>query len=87
MRLVFVPEAPAPDLPSAMKRRFRWAMLTLACCVLAGCRAQPPVTRDAAVGTYNHVSNDPAGNATDHNRHHLALRADGTYDLIERGKA
>jgi hypothetical protein len=68
-----------------MRLRFRLVMLMLACCVLAGCHSQPPVTREALVGSYTYVSEDPASKATDHNLDHLVLRADGTYDLIEGG--
>ena len=69
-----------------MKLRFRLVMLMLACCALAGCHGtQPPVTRKALVGSYTYVSKDPASNPADHNLDHLALRADGTYDLVEGG--
>jgi len=60
-------------------------MLMLACCVLAGCHPQPPVTREALVGNYTYMSKDPASKATDHNLDHLLLRSDGTYDLVQGG--
>lgn len=57
----------------------------LACCVLAGCTAQPPVTRDALVGTYVYKSEDPEGKPTDHEWDRLTLQADGKYDLVQGG--
>ena len=73
-------------MPLIMKLRIRLTLLTLACCALAGCHAkQPPVTREALVGSYTYVSKDPASTPTNHNLDHLVLRADGTYDLVEGG--
>lgn len=73
-------------MPLTMKMRIRLILLTLACCALAGCHAkEPPVTREALVGSYTYVSKDPASTQTNHNLDHLVLRADGTYDLIEGG--
>jgi hypothetical protein len=62
------------------------ALLSLACCFLAGCHTtQRPITRDALVGSYNYVSEDPESRATDHNLDHLVLQSDGRYDLVEGG--
>ena len=73
-------------MPLIMKMRIRLILLTLACYALAGCHAnQPPVTREALVGSYSYVSKDPAGTPTNHNLDHLVLRADGRYDLVEGG--
>jgi hypothetical protein len=36
-------------------------------------------------GNYAFVSNDPESKSSDHNLNRLALRSDGTYDLIEGG--
>jgi hypothetical protein len=66
-----------------MKLHLQVAML--ACCVLAGCTAQPPATRDALVGSYTYVSQDPENRATDHEWDHLTLQADGKYDLVQGG--
>ncbi len=61
-------------------------ILAVASCVLAGChKTQPPITREALVGSYTYVSEDPEGRATDNNLNHLVLRSDGTYDLVEGG--
>ena len=61
-------------------------MLVLGSCALAGChRTQPPVTREALVGDYTYVSNDPEGRPTDHNLDHLVLQSNGEYDLVEGG--
>ncbi len=58
----------------------------LACCVLDGCHTtQPPVTREALVGSYVYKSEDPEGKATDHEWDRLTLQADGKYDLVEEG--
>lgn len=46
---------------------------------------QPPVTREALVGSYTYVSKDPESRATDHNLSHLVLQSDGRYDLVEGG--
>jgi len=55
-------------------------------CFLIGCyKAQAPVTRQAVVGSYAYVSEDPENRATEHNLNHLVLRSDGTYDLVEGG--
>lgn len=69
-----------------MNLRFRLALLLLACCVLAGCHtARRPVTREALVGSYTYVSEDPESRATDHNLSHLILRPNGAYELVEGG--
>ena len=61
-------------------------MLVLACCALGGCDTnQPPVTREALIGSYSYVSKDPESRATDHNLDHLALQSDGKYDLVQGG--
>jgi hypothetical protein len=74
------------DMPLTMKLRFLLVLLVLTCCALAGCHtAQPPVTREALVGSYIYVSEDPESRATDHNLSHLILRSDGEYDLVEGG--
>jgi hypothetical protein len=46
---------------------------------------QPPVTREALVGSYTYWSKDPASRATNHNLDHLVLESDGKYDLLEGG--
>ena len=64
----------------------KFGLVMLACCVLVGChKAQPPVTRDALVGSYTYVSKDPESRATDHNLNHLILQSDGAYELAEGG--
>jgi hypothetical protein len=69
-----------------MKLLFLSAILPLACFTLAGCHtAQPPVTREALVGSYIYVSKDPASRPTDHNLDYLVLQSDGGYDLVEGG--
>ncbi len=61
-------------------------MLTVASCVLAGChKTQPTITREALVGSYTYVSEDPESRVTDHSLNHLILLSDGTYDLVEGG--
>jgi hypothetical protein len=72
------------DMPLIMKLRFRFVMLMLACCVLAGCKTQP-VAREALVGSYTYVSNDPESRATDHAWDRLTLQADGKYQLVQGG--
>lgn len=57
----------------------------LACLGVIACHTTQPVTREALVGTYTYVSNDPDTRATDHNLSHLVLQADGKYDLAEGG--
>jgi len=58
----------------------------VACCVLVGCQtSQPPVTRDALIGSNVYKSKDPEGKATDHNLDCLVLQPDGKYDLIQGG--
>jgi len=72
-------------MPLIMKPRSQLVLLTLAS-TLVGCQTkQPPVTREALVGSYAYVSEDPERRATDHNLNHLILRSDGTYDLLEGG--
>lgn len=69
-----------------MKLRFLSVTLPLACWTLAACHTtQPPVTREALVGSYTYVSKDPASRTTDHNLDHLVLRPDGAYELVEGG--
>jgi hypothetical protein len=61
---------------------------TVATCSLASCHTtQQPITRDALVGIYAYVSEDPESRAADHNFNRLILRSDGTYDLVEGGTA
>jgi hypothetical protein len=73
-------------MPLIMNLRLLLVLLLLACCGLAGCHtAQPPVTREALVGSYVYVSKDPESRATDHNLDHLVLQSDGEYDLVEGG--
>jgi hypothetical protein len=58
----------------------------LACYVLVGCHTtQPPVTREALVGSYVYTSEDPEGRATDHEWDYLTLQADGKYHLVQGG--
>jgi hypothetical protein len=57
----------------------------LACDVLAGCHAAPPVKRDVLVGNYVYKSEDPEDKPTDHEFDHLTLQADGKYDLVQGG--
>ena len=71
------------DVPPMMKLHLQVAML--ACCVLAGCHAAPPVKRDVLVGSYVYKSEDPEGKPTDHEFDHLTLQADGKYDLVQGG--
>jgi hypothetical protein len=73
-------------MPLIMKLRFRLVMLMLACCTLAQCNTtQPPVTREALVGSYTYESKDPESRATDHDLDHLVLQSDGKYDLVQGG--
>jgi hypothetical protein len=66
--------------------RLQLRLAILACCVLVGCRAtQPPVTREALVGSYLYKSEDPEGRVTDHTLDHLVLQSDGRYDLVLGG--
>jgi len=60
-------------------------MLITLCFLIGCCKAQAPVTRQAVVGSYAYVSEDPENRATEHNLNHLVLRSDGTYDLVEGG--
>lgn len=74
------------DVPSITNLRLRLALLLLGCCAFLGCQTtQPPITREALVGSYTYASEDPESKATDHNLSHLILRSDGTYDLVEGG--
>jgi hypothetical protein len=69
-----------------MQVRLLFGLVMLACFAAVGCHtAQPPVTRDALVGSYTYVSKDPESRATDHNLNHLILQSDGTYELGEGG--
>jgi hypothetical protein len=64
---------------------FRPAIPTLACCIfMSGCTT-PPIAREAVVGSYAYVSEDPENRATDHEWDHLTLQVDGTYDLVQGG--
>ena len=72
-------------MPLIMRIRFQFVMLMLACGVLAGCHATPPVKRDVLVGNYVYKSEDPEGKPTDHEFDHLTLQADGKYDLVQGG--
>jgi hypothetical protein len=66
--------------------RAQFAIALFACFALAGCHAnEQAVTRDALVGSYSYISHDPDGKSTDHAWDHLALKADGKYDLVEGG--
>lgn len=59
-------------------------VLALACCTLAGCRADHrSVTREELVGSYTYVSKDPEDVPADHNLSRLVLKANGEYDLVE----
>jgi hypothetical protein len=53
--------------------------------VLGGCTSQPPVSRQAVVGSYVYKSQDPDGKASDHEWDRLTLRGDGKYDLVQGG--
>jgi hypothetical protein len=68
-----------------MKLRIRLLMLAWTTCVLGGCTGQPPVSRQALVGSYDYRSQDPEGKASDHQWDHLTLQADGKYDLVQGG--
>ena len=66
--------------------RLQLGLAMLACSVLVGCHTtQPPVTREALVGSYVYKSEDPEGRAKDHKWDHLTLQADGKYDLVQGG--
>jgi len=69
--------------------RLRLQAALLACLVLAGCHTepQPPITPGVVVGEYVYHSEDlrPLVRASDHEWDHLALRADGEYDLVQGG--
>ena len=74
------------EMPMIMKVRFLSVLLVLDCCTLAGCHTtHPPVGREALIGSYSYMSEDPESRATDHNLSQLTLRSDGTYDLVEGG--
>ncbi len=68
-----------------MKLRFRSLMLTLTACALIGCTSQPPVARQALIGSYVYKSQDPEGKASNHEWDRLTLQADGKYDLVQGG--
>lgn len=69
-----------------MKLRFQLVTLMLACSALLGCHTvQPPITREILVGSYVYKSEDPENRSTDHTWDHLALQADGRYDLVQGG--
>lgn len=72
----------------AMKLHSWSFILALACCTLAGCRADHrPVTREELAGSYTYVSKDPDDVPADHNLSRLVLKANGGYDLVEGGTA
>lgn len=69
-----------------MRPRSRVAAFLVASCALGGCQtAQPPITREALVGRYTYVSNNPEARATDHDLTRLTLHPNGRYDLIDGG--
>lgn len=69
-----------------MNPRFLLILLLFVFCGLTGCHtAQPPLTREALVGSYVYVSKDPESLASDHNLDQLILQSDGGYDLVEGG--
>ena len=69
-----------------MKLQLRLVLLLLAWFTLAACHTtQPPVTREALVGSYTYHSEDPESRTTDHNLDHLVLQSDGQYDLVQGG--
>ena len=69
-----------------MQMRLQLGLAMLACYVLVGCHTtQPPVTREALVGSYAYKSQDPEGRATDHEWDNLTLQADGKYHLVQGG--
>ena len=70
-----------------MKLRFRPVILTLTSCLLAGCAGEPPITREALIGSYIYKSRDPEGEASEHEWDRLTLEADGKYDLVQGGPA
>jgi len=72
-------------MPVIMKLRLRSVMLTLTACALLGCTSQPPVARQALIGSYVYKSQDPEGKASDHEWDRLMLQADGKYDLVQGG--
>ena len=63
------------SMQGIMRTRLGIAMM-LACCVLTGCTTQPPVTRDALIGSYVYKSEDPEGKPLDHQWDRLTLQAD-----------
>ena len=66
----------------SMRMRVQSGLAMLACYLLMGC-AQPPVTREAVVGSYAYISEDPESRATDHAWDRLTLQADGKYELVQ----
>ena len=73
-------------MPLMMRLQFQLAMLMLACCILAGCHAAPPVKRDVLVGNYVYESEDPEGKPADHEFDHLTLQADGSTISFKEGR-
>lgn len=68
-----------------MSLRLQIAFLTMACCVFAGCRMVPPITREDLVGSYVYKSEDPANKTADHEWDRLTVQANGKYDLVQGG--
>lgn len=67
-----------------MKRLY--GAVLLAYSALVGCYiAEPTVTRNALVGNYVYISEDPENKSTDHEWDHLTLRLDGRYKLVQGG--
>jgi hypothetical protein len=60
-------------------------MLMVTACVLGGCTSQPPVSRQALIGSYIYHSQAPETKASDHEWDRLTLQADGKYDLVQGG--
>lgn len=72
-------------MPLMRKLRIQLLMLTLTTFVLSGCTGQPPVSRQALVGSYVYQSQDPESKASNHQWDRLTLQADGNYDLVQGG--
>jgi hypothetical protein len=72
-------------VPLITKLRLRSLTLKLTACALVGCTGQPPVAREALIGSYVYKSQDPEGKASDHEWDRLTLQADGQYDLVQGG--
>jgi hypothetical protein len=73
-------------MPMIIDPRFRLILSALVCSTLVACHTtQPPLNREALVGSYAYVSKDPENKKTDHSLDHLALQSDGRYDLVQGG--